>query len=78
MNVHMCKYVDQMAMISAGVTLEVILKNQLHAGNEPCKQGIPPDFETQSRCHPEVQNRVLVTPRCPLICFKKQKVVCAV
>ena len=52
------KFVDQKgsaAMLdikrSAGVTLEVNLKNPLHTGKETCKQELHPGFETSGRRH---------------------------
>ena len=42
---------------SAGVTLEVNLRNPLHTGNETCKQEILPDLETPEQTLPDVQNK---------------------
>ena len=38
-------------LMSAGVVLGVNLRNPLHVGNEVCKQGIHPGYETQGRRH---------------------------
>ena len=45
---------------SAGVTLEVNLRNPLHADKKTCKQGIHPDFETQGRHHQKSRTGVSV------------------
>ena len=39
------------------VTSEVNLRNPLHTGDEVCKQGIHPGFETQGRLHQKSQSR---------------------
>ena len=36
---------------SAGIALEMILRNPLHAGDKVYKKGIHPGFETQGRHH---------------------------
>ena len=36
---------------SAGITLEINLRNPFHAGEESYKQGIHSGFEIQGRCH---------------------------
>ena len=66
---HVCKYVDQKgstAMLtsiqSAGVAPEVNLRNSLYAGEEACKRGIHPGFETQGRRHQKSKTGVSVAP----------------
>ena len=48
---------------SAGVTPEVNLTNPLHAGEEACKWGIQPGFETQGRHHLKSKTAVSVAPQ---------------
>ena len=75
----MSKYVDQKgngsaamlaAKSSAGVTLEVNLRNPLYAGNEAYKRGIHPGFETQGRRHWKYKTGVSVAPQKGLKSFK--------
>ena len=47
---------------SAGVALEVNLRNPLHAGDEAHKWGIHPGFETQGRHHQKSKAMVSVAP----------------
>ena len=47
---------------SAGVALEVNLRNPLHAGDKPCKQGIRRGFECQGRRHQKSENRGMSGP----------------
>ena len=56
---------------SSGVTPEVNLRNPLHAGDEECKGGVHPGFETQGRRHQKFKTRVTVT-----IFLKRKKQIC--
>ena len=80
---HICKYVDwkdSAAMLTstllASVAPEVNLRNPLCTGEEACKWGIHPGFETQGRHHQRSKTGVPVAPRKGLMyppkkCFKK-------
>ena len=47
---------------SAGVALEVNLRNPLHAGEKVCKREIHPGVETQGKCYQKVQSRGICGP----------------
>ena len=72
--VHMCKYVDQMAWLPCWLTRgqQVNLRNPLHTGNEACKQGILPDFETKVDVT-RSPNRGVVAPQKGLMSLNKKK-----
>ena len=55
---------------SAGVALEVNLRNPLHPGEKACKQGIHPGFKTQGRRHQKSKTGVWVTPQKGLMSSK--------
>ena len=48
---------------SAGVVLEVNLRNPLHAGKEARKQGIHPGYKTQGTRHQKSKTGILVVPQ---------------
>ena len=72
--VYMCKYVDQMAWLPCWLTRgqQVNLRNPLHTGNEACKQGILPDFETKVDVTRN-PNRGVVAPQKGLMSLNKMK-----
>ena len=47
----------------AGVAPEVFLRNPFHTGDETCKQGIQPGFETQARNHLNAYTGVPTVPQ---------------
>ena len=53
----------QAARRSAGVALEVNLRNPLCPGEKVSKWGIRSDFETQGRCHQKSKTGVSVAPQ---------------
>ena len=56
---------------SAGVALEVNLRNMFCARNEARKQGIRPFFETQGRRHQKSKRGVSMAPQKGLMSKKK-------
>ena len=55
---------------SAGIALEVILRNLLHAGDKAYKKGIHPDIETQGTHHQWFKAGVLAAPQTGLMSSK--------
>ena len=56
---------------SAGLASAVNLRNLLHAGDETCKQGIHPGFETQGRPHQKSKTG-FISPRRTNVLQKKK------